>query len=518
MNNLSLDWLQSIRGWLGTDIYSTAWVALVPEAGDPARPAWPEALAHLRFSQLDDGSWGEPGVTYAHGRTIATLAAIWALHTWHDDPGDATRIEQGLQALRRYGEALAAEPHEPIGFELLLPRLRGNLQAFEARLPLECWAPIQAKSAEKLALIDHLKPEPGRQQTWWFSMEMLSDDQLAALDDSLLDAHGAIATSTAATAAYLRAQRLAGKDSPRAAQFLARMLKVGHGGVPVGWPFDVFERIWVLDSFMRIGLNPAQPAIQSLARSVWDSWHLNTPGLAYSDTFMVNDGDDTLVGFAALNWAGLSPDDDAILRFWAGDHFRSYVDERTSSVSVNLHALLALRLQPGFPHRALAERAAAWLMARMKPDGLFDDKWHLSPYYSVAHAIPAFEGWDDYLACAYIDYLLNQQQADGGWGYFGRSTLEETGHCVIGLYHAASAGLLDDLAPLRRAAGFFEAHAGQPARERLWIGKTLYRPESIVRSTVQAAYMALRRLQCDVRAPETSPAWQPRAASAGSTS
>jgi hypothetical protein len=194
------------------------------------------------------------------------------------------------------------------------------------------------------------------------------------------------------------------------------------------------------------------------------------------------------------------------------------VDERTSSVSVNLHALLALRLQPGFPHRALAERAAAWLMARMKPDGLFDDKWHLSPYYSVAHAIPAFEGWDDYLACAYIDYLLNQQQADGGWGYFGRSTLEETGHCVIGLYHAASAGLLDDLAPLRRAAGFFEAHAGQPARERLWIGKTLYRPESIVRSTVQAAYMALRRLQCDVRAPETSPAWQPRAASAGSTS
>src|SRR5690606_6050765 len=128
-----------------------------------------------------------------------------------------------------------------------------------------------AKSAEKLALIDHLKPEPGRQQTWWFSMEMLSDDQLAALDDSLLDAYGAIATSTAATAAYLRAQRLAGEDSPRAAQFLARMLKVGHGGVPVGWPFDVFERIWVLDSFMRIGLDPAQPAIQSLARSVWDS-------------------------------------------------------------------------------------------------------------------------------------------------------------------------------------------------------------------------------------------------------
>ncbi len=495
----SLNWLQDIRGWLDTDIYSTAWVALVPSKDDPSRPAWPQALAYLRQHQLEDGSWGEPCITYAHERTLATLAAVWALHTWNEEPGDAERIQRGLSALRRYAPDLAHEPHEPVGFELLLPRMQANLAAFEEQLPLAEWEPIRVKHEQKLALINGLRPEPGRQRTWWFSMEMLPDEQLAGLDDSLLDAHGAIATSTAATAAYLRAKRLSGSDSPRAAKFLTRMLETGNGGVPVGWPFDVFERIWVLDSYMRVGVDPSDPRIRAVVERIWHSWWLNEPGLAYSDTFEVNDGDDTLVGFAVLNWAGMSPPDDAILSFWDGDHFRSYVDERTSSVSVNLHGLMALRQQPGFPHRDLALRVTDWLLERTTPEGLFDDKWHLSPYYSVAHAIPAFAGWRDEIACRMINFLLGEERSDGVWVFFGRSTLEETSHCVIGLYHAVCAGLLADLTPLRRAARFFNDSADENASERLWIGKTLYRPEAIVRATLHAASLALHQLQCDVR-------------------
>ena len=499
MSTPSLKWLQEIRGWLGTDIYSTAWTALVPSVADPTRPAWPQALAYLRQNQLADGGWGESDILYAHGRTISTLAAIGALHTWNAQPEDAVRIQRGLRALRRYAEDLAREPHEPVGFELVLPRLQANLQAFDAQLPLRQWAPVYAKSADKLALIRQLTPSPGRQETWWFSMEMLPDEYLAALDDSFLDANGAIATSTAATAAYLRALRLKGRDSSRAAQFLARMLEIGHGGVPVGWPFDVFERVWVLDSFKRVGLSPADPLLRPVIQSVWDSWQLNNPGLAYADEFEVNDGDDTLVGFDVLTWAGLSPSDEVLLAFWHGDHFSSYVDERTSSVSVNLHALATLRSQLGFPHRNLARRVTEWLLARTTPDGLFDDKWHLSPYYSVAHAIPAFAGWDDEVARRCTRFLLDEQRADGGWGFFGYSTIEETAHSVIGLYRAALAGLLDEHSPLQRAACFFEANADQEARERLWIGKTLYRPEAIVRATVYAAKLALRELPCDFR-------------------
>jgi len=98
-----------------------------------------------------------------------------------------------------------------------------------------------------------------------------------------------------------------------------------------------------------------------------------------------------------------------------------------------------------------------------------------------------------------INFLLGEQRSDGGWGFFGRSTLEETSHCVIGLYHAACAGLLADLTPLRRAARFFNDSANGNASERLWIGKTLYRPEAIVRATLHAAILALRQLRCEVQ-------------------
>lgn len=512
MLNSSLNWLRNIQGWLDTDIYSTAWVALVPSKTDLSRPAWPQALNYLRQNQLADGSWGEPGITYAHGRTISTLAAVWALHAWHSQPSDTERIRRGLSALRAYAGLLADEPHEPVGFELLIPRLQANMQAFEEQLPLEQWAPIHAKHDEKIALIHNLKPKPGHQQTWWFSMEMLPDEQLAALDDSILDAHGAIATSTAATAAYLRAKRLNGEDSPRAAQFLSKMLAEGHGGVPVGWPFDVFERIWVLDSFMRVDMDPFNPHIQAVAQSVWDAWHINQPGLAYGDTFEVNDGDDTLVGFATLNWAGFSPSEEAILSFWDTNHFRSYVDERTSSVSVNLHALTALRTQPGFPHRDLAQSVTKWLAENTTPRDLLEDKWHLSPYYSVSHAVPAFAGLDNAIARQCVNFLLGEQRKDGGWGFFEHSTLEETSHCVIALYQAAKHNLLNDLTPLQNAAQFFGANEDQHAAERLWIGKSLYRPEAIVRATLQAARVALYKLRCDVHTQHEVAGWLAHAA------
>ena len=81
--------------------------------------------------------------------------------------------------------------------------------------------------------------------------------------------------------------------------------------------------------------------------------------------FPINDGDNTLVGFNVLNWVGLFPDENPILKFWDSDHFRTYPDERGASVSVNIHGLMALRNQPGFPNRHLAVQVTAWLKDRM---------------------------------------------------------------------------------------------------------------------------------------------------------
>jgi hypothetical protein len=196
------------------------------------------------------------------------------------------------------------------------------------------------------------------------------------------------------------------------------------------------------------------------------------------------------VGLTVLLWGGYPMDDTPLIALWDKDHFRSYLDERSASISVNLHALTALRMQPGFPHRDKAEVLTGWLIDQMGPSVLFEDKWHVSPYYSVGHAVPALAGWHAGLAHRCAEFLVREQREDGSWGWFpngGSGTLEETAHAVTGLYHAHRAGLLGDLTPLMRAAEFLEAHPDEEAVERLWIGKTLYRSEAIVNATVYSA-------------------------------
>jgi len=491
----SVSWLNELKGWLGSDAYSTAWVAMVPDVNYPDRPAWPKALNYLRTHQLDDGGWGEPHVFFAHERTISTLAAIRALHIWKTLPSDMMQIRRGLAALRSYAPRLASEPHQPIGFEMLLPRLRDELAPlFEPELPLSEWAYTDILSREKLAIVRNLEPNPLVPRAWWVSMEMLQEDHLARMDDSLLDDIGSIATATAATAAYLRARRVRGEDSPRAAKYLDGALELGRGAVPFCWPAEIFERVWALDNFMRVGLNPNSRSLKSTIESVHTSWNLGEPGLSYNDAFPVNDGDDTLLGYTSLHWAGFSVSEEPVLAFSNNSHFLAYTDERGASPSVNIHALSALRAQPGIPHRQLARQVSDWLIAHLKPDVMFDDKWHYSPFYSVSHAIPAFTGWDNSVALKCISFLLDQQRHDGGWGNFGYSTLEETALCTIGLYRAFQADLLTSLEPLVRAEHFFKINAGQQAVERLWIGKTLFRPDGIVKATLFAAHHALEKL------------------------
>ncbi len=488
--------LEHHREWLGGDSYSTAWVALVPHVNDLSRPAWPEALEYLRSHQLADGGWGEPHIFYAHDRTISTLAAIKALHTWQGVCDSTEHIRRGLAALRNYADYLPREPYEPAGFEMLLPRLRDDLTPlYGSELPLDRWQPIELAHQEKLALIPHLHPDPSKPQSWWFSLEMLPEDCLAPLDDAILDVYGSVATATAATAAYLAARRRAGGDLPAAANYLDRLVRTWGGGVPYCWPEEVFEEIWALDNYRRVGLDPTTPTIVSSIESIQKAWYRNTPGLAFSDLFPVNDGDDTVVGYTVLAWAGAAPPDDGpVMEYFDGDHFLTYLSERGASASVNIHALTMLRAQPGFPHRDVAEKVSAWLRDHMRQDVPFEDKWHLSPYYSTAHAIPAFAGWDDFAARHCIDFILERQRIDGGWGWFGYSTLEETAHCVIGLSCAYKQGLLSDDSALAKAGRYFDANADRQAVEALWIAKTLFCPSRIVNAALFSAQAALTDL------------------------
>lgn len=481
-------------GLIAPEAYSTAWVAMVPDATDISRPAWPQALHYLRSHQLADGGWGEPALYFAHERLVCTLAAILAFSTWND-PGDAVHIVRGLEAIHCYVDHLAAEPEAPIGFELLLPALLSRLEPFGLDLPQKLWSDgLKQITAQKMALIGKLEIDYKQPRTWWFSMEMLPDARLVEVDERILDQYGSIATSTAATAAYLRVLRQHGRDSSHAATYINHVLHLGNGGVGFCWPVEVFELVWVLDSFRRAGFAPTDREIAPLIKELARMYETAPMGLSWSQVFPVNDSDNTATGYTVLRWAGLKPSEEPLLKFWDSDYFFTYVDERSPSVSANVHALMALRHHlTSYEHKQLAIRVTEWLRAQFDRHNQFYDKWHVSPLYVTSRAISALAGWDDDLARRCVEYVLEKQGSTGGWGSGNLPTLEETSFAVLGLFAAWEAGYLADDSSLKQARHFLSSHKVLVPNERLWIGKTLYQPVGVTVGTIYAAKAALAR-------------------------
>jgi len=483
-------------GLISPEAYSTAWVALVPDADNLNQPAWPQALEYLRAHQLEDGGWGEPHVYYAHERLISTLAVLYALGTW-DERQDDGRVERGVAALHKYVQDISSEPNEPIGFEILLPSLLDRLAPYHLEIPAEIWSEeIQKATKQKLLLIGKLEVNYNELRTWWFNLEMLTDAQLAQLDERILNEYGAVAGSLAATAAYLRALRLHGRDSVFAAAYLEYVLKLGKsGGVGVCWPIDAFELTWVLDSFMRAGVDPDTSMLAPLIKQLHQYWQAPPVGLSWSQSFPLNDADGSTTGYWVLRQAGLEPSHDVFSAYWGSDHFLTYRDELVPSVSANVHALTALRKNLISPvYKEMAIKVTEWLRQQMDADLQLNDKWHVSPLYVTAHAVTAFMGWDDDMAHRCTSYILDQQDENGGWGSSQYPNLEETSHAVLGLYQAWEGGILKEDWPLKRAAAYFQQHQYLSPTERLWIGKTLYQPIGVTKNTIHAAWTALSKL------------------------
>jgi len=493
--------LQQQAGLVSSNPYDTAWVALVPDATDAKKPAWPQALQYLRERQLVDGGWGSEHVFYAHSRTINTLAVLRALLEW-GYPGDEALVAAGVEALHHYADCLVHEPYEPIGFELLLPKLIREIRPFNLDLPYGAWAIYEQQTAQKMALIGRLQPNYSRPRPWWFSMEILAEEQLIEVGDQILNIYGSLATSPAATAAYLRAKRLQGQDSRRAAAYIAQVLHVSQAGVGFCYPLEQFEMVWTLDIMRRADLDPTSSYLAPFIRQINQAWQASPNGMSWSRIIPIADGDTTALAFAILSWAGYQPDDRAFRAFWGSQGYITYPDELVASVSANVHALTALRYGPDSPdYEAMKFTIRQWLSDHVTRRGVLHDKWHFSPLYTTSRAINSFVGWDDGLAHCCMDYLLAHQHENGGWGSTGRVNLEETSYAVLGLVAAYKAGFIKSRAPLKLADAYFKQQNGTRPTETFWIGKSLYQPPGVVAANIFAARVALANMDIDYQRP-----------------
>lgn len=465
-------------GRVDSAAYDTAWVARLvqyyPEYG------FDSALEWLRRNQYPDGTWGAPMVHY-HDRFISTLAAIVALQEVGREPRDPRRIQRGEDALWKLIGRLGHDDSDTVGFPILSTALAEEARTLGLDVPMppiRYFGPYKKKVA---ALLN----QPTRQwhgSTLTFSLEALRSAVGDA--DEVLSANSSVSGSPAATAGYLMMRR-----DDRALDYLAALAaRETTGAIAAVDPIDIFEIAWGISHLSMAGvIHPQMPGVRRALDHLWNLWSGET-GVGYSASVAICDIDDTAAAFYALHWGGYPVDVDVFRYYETPEHFVCYPGETNPSLSAHVRLIKALRTQQD------SELAREWMakalsaLRRLDENGSFWwDKWHSSPYYVNSAALPVLHGIADDLAHTRLRWIVRTQNDDGGWGYLGKSTPEETAYVLEALlYWDRWVGKLDPNM-IDAAVRYLWPYALSPINTPLYIVKTLYTPTYVVRSAILGA-------------------------------
>jgi len=470
--------------------YDTAWIARLQdiEPGISER-----ALDWICEHQLDDGSWGARFPMYYHDRLICTLSALISLAYRGRRQKVNARIEKGLNALGSIlsGAARGLEADSngaTVGFEVIVPILVAEAEQLglikqHKESILGKLAHVRQIKMEKLAGI-----KISRYVTIAHSAEMTGKDRLDMLDvENLQEANGSVANSPSATSHFALHVR---PGDERALNYLTAIINSQNGGAPSLTPIDIFERIWVLWNLSITNLYRENKQIAALCDSHLDyleSHWKHGQGLGFSSTFTLTDGDDTSVGFDILSKFGRKPELEAVLQYEEEKWFRCYFLETKPSTDVNIHVLGALR-QAGYDKKhPSVQKAINFIRSKRQPRKRYwFDKWHISPYYTTSHMIILCNGYDDELCQESVDWILKTQKKDGSWGFYQASTAEETAYCIQALiiWQRYTGKIYRD--KIKKARNWL-ARNSHPPYPPLWIGKSLFYPEILVKSSIVSA-------------------------------
>jgi len=461
--------------------YDTAWVARVPSNNGDSDLAFPEALDWLRRNQYSNGSWGAR-LEYYHDLIISSLAAIVALAgCGNGSKQDREAIQRGENYIKQNIQSLHYDPFETVGFELILPTMLEKAKQLGLDLPYDECRRFNRIREAKLGLI----PERllySRQVTTTHSLEFMGNQLDFAQIAELQEKNGSFGNSPSATAYFL----VECQENLHARQYLEQIMAIGEGAAMPAYPTEIFNKSWVLYNFDLAGLlAELRKEAKSHLDDLYKAWDPER-GVGFSQQYSVPDLDDTAVVFKLLYQAGYNVDP-AVFHFYERNtHFACYPYERNPSVGAHVHLLDALHTCSDYKHQPkMVEKALSFYRTQLR-NALWFDKWHISPYYAMSHAIIATIGYDNELARRMINCITHTQRQDGSWGYFG-STSEETAYCLqaLILYHRQVE--LMDRPVLYHAAQYLYNQYGSQHHPPLWIEKSLYTPPHIVRSVIVSA-------------------------------
>jgi halimadienyl-diphosphate synthase len=405
---------------------------------------------------------------------------------------DHKQIERGLEALERMANGaehgLMADPNgATAGFEMIVPTLVAEAERIGI-LKRQNDTILTQLARQRLAKIEILKNRKiNRTMTAAFSAEMAGMDSVQAmLDiDDLQEADGSISHSPSATAYYLAKIR---PDDKKALTYLKQSV-AKDGGAPMAVPFEVCERAWVLwniglvETLDQQVMKLCKPHLEAL-RKAWKPYK----GVGFTRDHSVMDGDDTSLTYEVLTRFGYSLNPDTLLEYEEADHFRCYPLEITYSISTNIHFVGALR-QAGYKaDHPLIRKAMEFLLRTRISNCFWYDKWHASPYYSTGHAIITFSGYRNDIIENSVQWILEEQNPDGSWGYYTSGTAEETAYALqaLSIWEKYGGKLNNDV--LRNGLVWLKDH-NEPPYPLMWLAKSLNYSEWIIQSELLSAKM-----------------------------
>jgi halimadienyl-diphosphate synthase len=101
-------------------------------------------------------------------------------------------------------------------------------------------------------------------------------------------------------------------------------------------------------------------------------------------------------------------------------------------------------------------------------------------------SVISIKGYDDELCKQSVEWILNTQRSDGPWGFYGFPTAEETSYCIQALSIWKQYGGEIPKGSIEQAAFWLQNNSGPPYPS-LWIGKSLYCPELLVKASIVSA-------------------------------
>jgi halimadienyl-diphosphate synthase len=463
-------------GYMHGMAYDTAWIAKVPLNKASNKPLFPQTLLWLYTNQKEDGSWGS-SIEYFHDRIISTLAAIITLANTHHSDKFQENIKKGEAYIWYNIKNLKNKEHETVAFELLFPSLMNDAEELKLNLPFH--EKLYHEEREKKLILGYGDLISKRPSTITYSMEHLGKNFQFDNLTSIQGANGSIGNSPAATA-YILCQDY----DQWAYNYIQKVLKYNYDTSMGLYPFEIFEQSWILDNF-QVSKIPIKNHYKHILSYLKENW--SNEGISMSKTYPSKDLDDTAVVFKILSSNNTKLDPSVFTQYFHEDHFKCYKSERNPSMVVQVRVLDAVKSTNHFEFKdEFIDKILSYLRKNRFQNGFWKDKWNISPHYMTNLALRAIGDLDSDLASRSIDWFINTQNPNGSWGYFN-GTVEETAYAVQALTNYHSTVEKIDTEIIAKGAKYLMDNYDDENYPELWIGKGLYAPRNIIKSSLISA-------------------------------